>query len=1052
LLAAANADLSNLFASTHIATLFLDRELRIARFTPAATALFHVVGSDVGRPIADLAPRFRGLDLVADARSVLETRELVERQIEANDSGAWFVVRARPYRTLARDVAGVVVTFVDISDIKRIERELRASEERFAVTFRSAPAPLAIADAETERILDVNAAWTTTFGFTREEALGRTSVELGIVRSPDERARMIELASRGPGAEVPEIPLFARGGRELYVVARSATIEQGGRPCTMSACIDVTGQRRAEEALRRSEQRLRVLIENVSAGVALIDSSGRFSVVNGRFLSLFDLPADADILNVNSQDWSAYEVCDERGQTLDVDEHPVRRAVLRREAVRDQLVSVRPPRGGEPTWMLVSAEPLFDAAGSLECIICTYTDLTERRRAEQAVREERAKLAAALASIPDAVFLCDVEGRFAELNDAFVRYYRFPDRAACPRRMSEYQDLFELTRPDGASVPPDESVVPRALRGETGMNAEYRLRRRDTGESWIGSYSYAPIRADDGVVTGAVIVARDVTQQKEAARALAESEATLRGILDAAKESIWLFGVDGTVLMGNETALSRWPRPASEILGRTPHDLMPPDLAQARAARLREAASGPVEFEDERGGVRFEHRFYPIREADGRVERIAGFSRDITRRWQQERRLEELSRLYLVLSKVNETIVRARDSAELFREVCRIIAEDGGRPLVWIGLLEGRVVVPVAWAGEAHAYVDTLHVEIDGALGEGPSGTAVREDRPVVDDDFDEDPSLLPWREEAARFRLRASASFPLRRGGVAIGSLTLYAHEPGTFGPEQTGLLEALGADISYALDMMAQAAALRESEQRLREADRRKNEFLAVLSHELRNPLAPIRNSLHILDRAPPGSERALRTKAIIDRQVGQLVRLVDDLLDVTRISNGKIQIQRAPMDLVGLLLRTAEDYRPEFGKAGVSLTTRVGERPVPVFADAPRLAQAVGNLLQNAAKFTPPGGHVTLSLDEEGGCAVVRVRDDGAGIKAAVLERLFQPFTQADETLDRSKGGLGLGLALVKGLMELHGGSVEAASDGLGRGAEFTLRLPLHGEATS
>ncbi|HSA95930.1 MAG TPA: ATP-binding protein [Acidobacteriota bacterium] len=240
----------------------------------------------------------------------------------------------------------------------------------------------------------------------------------------------------------------------------------------------------------------------------------------------------------------------------------------------------------------------------------------------------------------------------------------------------------------------------------------------------------------------------------------------------------------------------------------------------------------------------------------------------------------------------------------------------------------------------------------------------------------------------------------------------------------------------------------ALREREIELEEVDRRKTEFLAMLSHELRNPLTPIRNSLFILDRAVPGGEQAERAKAVLDRQVGQLARLVDDLLDVTRISRGKIKIQPEPVELAGLVHRTVEDHRSQFAAAGIELVLELAEKPLWLDGDPSRIAQAVGNLLQNASKFADRGGRVALTVEENaaGNLAVIRVRDTGIGIAPDVLPQLFQPFMQGQSTLDRSRGGLGLGLALVKGLIELHGGTVEARSEGIGKGAEFTLRLPL------
>ncbi len=237
-----------------------------------------------------------------------------------------------------------------------------------------------------------------------------------------------------------------------------------------------------------------------------------------------------------------------------------------------------------------------------------------------------------------------------------------------------------------------------------------------------------------------------------------------------------------------------------------------------------------------------------------------------------------------------------------------------------------------------------------------------------------------------------------------------------------------------------------LKDAEDRLREADRRKDEFLAVLSHELRNPLMPIRTSLYLLARAPAGSEQTQRALAVIDRQTGHLARLIDDLLDVQRITSGKLALRREQVAFEAVVARAVDDHRAGFEGAQIGLRTDVPTDPLPVHGDATRLAQIVGNLLANAAKFTPAGGTVTLSLCRDADHVVLRVRDTGVGITADVLPQVFEPFIQADRTLERSRGGLGLGLALVRWLTELHGGTASAHSAGPGHGAELVVRLPL------
>ncbi|WP_238602396.1 response regulator [Fimbriiglobus ruber] len=242
-----------------------------------------------------------------------------------------------------------------------------------------------------------------------------------------------------------------------------------------------------------------------------------------------------------------------------------------------------------------------------------------------------------------------------------------------------------------------------------------------------------------------------------------------------------------------------------------------------------------------------------------------------------------------------------------------------------------------------------------------------------------------------------------------------------------------------------------LKESRQyaeALEEADRRKDDFLAMLAHELRNPLAPVRNAVEILRQYGANEIAAGKAREIIARQVAHMARLVDDLLDVARIARGKVELRTERCDLTTVVRQTAEDYRPILTEAGVSLVVDVPAHPLSLTGDATRLAQVVGNLLHNAGKFTPRGGTVTVraAADPANETAVVSVRDTGVGIDAAVLSRLFEPFSQAQQNLDRSKGGLGLGLALVRGLIELHGGSVTAESRGPQQGSTFTLRLPM------
>jgi CheY-like chemotaxis protein len=235
------------------------------------------------------------------------------------------------------------------------------------------------------------------------------------------------------------------------------------------------------------------------------------------------------------------------------------------------------------------------------------------------------------------------------------------------------------------------------------------------------------------------------------------------------------------------------------------------------------------------------------------------------------------------------------------------------------------------------------------------------------------------------------------------------------------------------------------RSAEEALKEVNQRKDEFLAMLAHELRNPLAPIRNAAQLLS-AHGGKPEIEWARAVIERQTKHLVRLVDDLLDVSRMVRGQITLQREPVTLSDIVQAAVETSRPLIRRRKHHFAVALPKGDVQIEGDLTRLAQVLSNLLNNAAKYTDDGGHIRLDAELEGGMISIRVRDTGLGVAPNLLPHVFDLFTQADRTLDRAEGGLGIGLTLVKRLVELHGGNVEARSEGLGRGAEFIVRLPV------
>jgi signal transduction histidine kinase len=280
----------------------------------------------------------------------------------------------------------------------------------------------------------------------------------------------------------------------------------------------------------------------------------------------------------------------------------------------------------------------------------------------------------------------------------------------------------------------------------------------------------------------------------------------------------------------------------------------------------------------------------------------------------------------------------------------------------------------------------------------------------------------------------------PLRARGRTLGVLALSREESGReFNSADITVAEALASRAAIALD---NARLYKDVEQ----ADRQKNEFLSMLAHELRNPLAPIRNAVTFLRLTGDSDPDVEWARDLIDRQVGHMVRLVDDLLDVSRITRGKIRLELQCLDLVTVISSAVETSRPLIEAAGHHFSISLPEEPLWIHADLARLSQVLSNLLNNAAKYTPERGRISLVARREENEAVVHVCDNGMGIPGEMLAKVFDLFTQVDRSLDRSQGGLGIGLTLVQRLVEMHGGRVEVASEGAGAGSTFTVRLPM------
>jgi signal transduction histidine kinase len=408
---------------------------------------------------------------------------------------------------------------------------------------------------------------------------------------------------------------------------------------------------------------------------------------------------------------------------------------------------------------------------------------------------------------------------------------------------------------------------------------------------------------------------------------------------------------------------------------------------------------------------------------------------------------EEANSRLRFLAQVTEVVGRSLDYAATARDLVRLTVPTLGEHAVvarWDELGPcWQIVQAIATGDEVSvaelASLDPLPSEIAAAIRQSQSTQAHSTqahstqaqsaqasgiDRPSDSALGASDPRLilLPLAGQKSTF-----AVLGIKRGSAAP-----------PFSADDRTLIEALGSRAAMALE---NANLYKDLER----ADRQKNEFLSMLAHELRNPLAPIRTAVDVLRLKGDGQPEIEWAREIINRQTKHLVRLVDDLLDVSRITGGKIRLDLEVLNAASVVAAAVETSRPLIEESGHQMTVTLPEEPVWVRCDRVRLAQVLSNLLNNAAKYTQRGGLIALTVERSGGEAVFRVADNGIGISAEMLPKVFELFTQVERSLDRSQGGLGVGLTVVKRLVEMHGGRVEAASSGAGGGSEFTVRLP-------
>lgn len=722
----------------------------------------------------------------------------------------------------------------------------------------------------------------------------------------------------------------------------------------------------------------------------------------------------------------------------------VRRVVVAMAGHEDRLLSERKAWSHTATRRAIASFVVSTSTVVFLLAVVSWLQRRGERKSAHAgalIRSSEAWLSTTLASIGDAVIATDGLGRIRLINPVARALTGWGDEAVGRPLQDVFRIINETTR-----LPVEQPVEEVLREGTVVLLANHTLLIARDGTEVPIEDSAAPIKDQAGRTIGVVLIFRDVTARHRALRDVQESQARKAAIVENALDAIITIDHEGKVVEFNPAAERTFGYDRAGVLGREMADLIIP--APYREAHRRGLAhylatgEGPIlgkriEVQAQRadgGEFPVELAITPIQ--TGGLPLFTAHVRDITGRVRADRRRNVRLGVTQVLAESRSLLDAA---PRLLQAVCEGKKWDAGE--FWLidrveNLLRCEAVWPPPGAPHANFLANSLTTTF--AEGEGFPGRVWASTRPLWVPEFASDPSY-PRSGLARDEGLRGAFGCPIPVGDESFGVLVFYSRDVRQPDDDLLELLSSTGGQVGQFIERT-------RAEDALREADRRKDEFLATLAHELRNPLAPIRNALRLM-KTSPGEDAgpAAAEVEMMERQVRHLSRLVDDLMDVSRINVGKIGLRKGRVDLGSIVRTTVEANRAAVAERGHDLTVSLPTEPLELEADPTRLEQIVSNLLLNAVKYTDPGGKISLEAGREEGQVVLRVRDTGIGIEADMLGKVFDLFVQAERRLDQSQGGLGIGLSLVKTLVDLHGGSVSARSGGPGAGSEFIVRLP-------
>ena len=856
---------------------------------------------------------------------------------------------------------------------------LSTEHDEYQIIFELAGCGMAQADPATLRLTRINRRLCQWLGYTPEEMVG---ADLRDFIHPEERETADRDVKRLLGGEFQEYAAERRylrkSGEPLWVeISVTLLRDAAGRPQRVVTVFhDITERKQGESALRA----VALFPEQNPEPVMRTTPEGRLIYANPPALAM-----------LKRMGWPGGEALPEALTRL------IAAAQLSGAAQKEELFD------GE-RFMSIQCVPI-----AAEGYVNLYgRDVTERRRAEEALRESEAHAQRRLAEIqaiyhtaPVGLCILDPELRYVRINERLAGINGLPAQEHIGRTLREVvPSLADQAEPVFRRIlETGEAVLGLELVGETAAQP---------GVTRTWSENYSPLRDAAGRIVGVSVVAEDITERRRAEQELVRRMEEIQTLMDVMPIGVLIaHDPECRRISGNPAAhkLLRIAPGANLSLSAPPEErppyqprregreIAPEDLPLQRAARGARVEGVEISHTYDDGSTLWHYcTAAPLLDEQGRPRGAVGAFIDVT-----------------PIKLAGEAL---RRSEAQFRQLAEAVPQ-----IVWILDGEGHgVYANGAWRN----YFGKSLEEIEAA------GWRVQhpDDQEMVARTSAE--ALSSGTPFEMKYRLRrfdGQYRWHLVRGVPMLDDSGKVIRWYGT----------------STDIDDIKRAA------EELQAADRRKDEYLAMLAHELRNPLAPIMNAVEVLKLAGDSMELRGRQWGIIERQVAHMARLLDDLLDVARVTRGKIELRREPLALAEALRRAVELAQPGIASRRHTLEFTAPPETLCIEGDLDRMIQVVGNLLNNAAKYTPPGGRIWLSGGEENGEAVIRVRDSGIGLAPEALSRIFELFTQVQSSTSRLQGGLGIGLTMARSLVQMHGGAIEARSAGLGQGSEFIVRLP-------